>query len=520
MSWQDWLMLATIAALSLLGLAYYTIKKLYRHFEDRNIPYIKPKFLLGSDPDGVLFRLHVCDSWDNIYKKLEGKPIGGFFQTVLPFLMVRDPEYIHQVLISSFDHFFDRNFLIDEEVNPLDAHLFLLRGNKWRYLRNKLSPIFSSGKLRWMFDEMDHCGDIFLECIDKLADGKDRDILDELARYATDVIESCAFGLEGDSIKNPNSKMRQVGRDLFDTSKFNLSQFFFLLRFSIPRLLIWLKVPSVPSHAKNFFCTTMSDVLEYRRKTGFQRKDFVQLLLQLKDKEIVEINSNYDVGDEKGKHEETVTEKIEITDLLLVAQSFVFFVAGFETTSRTLHFLIHQLAEHQEFQKRARKEVLDIKAKHGRFSYDALKDMKFLNKCIAETLRMYPPVAMLNRECTKDFTFQDGTLIKKGEQIVIPIYSIHRDPRYFPDPLKYNPDRFEVDPQNGTYLPFGDGPRICIGKRFAIVEIKIIMARLLERYWFELSPLNGEKIEIDPWSLIVSSKKGLWVKIHKLTDLK
>lgn len=76
---------------------------------------------------------------------------------------------------------------------------------------------------------------------------------------------------------------------------------------------------------------------------------------------------------------------------------------------------------------------------------------------------MYPPVAMLNRECTKDFTFQDGTFIKKGEQIMIPIFSIHRDPRYFPDPLKYNPDRFEVDPQRGTYLPFGDGPRICIG---------------------------------------------------------
>ncbi|XP_014272612.1 probable cytochrome P450 6a14 [Halyomorpha halys] len=519
MSWQDWLIYTTIAAASLLALAYYKIKKMYRYFEDRNIPYVKPKFPLGSDPDGVLFKIHIGDSLDRIYKQLEGKPIGGYFQAVLPFLLIRDPEYVNQVLISSFDHFFDRNFIIDEETNPLDAHLFLLRGNRWRFLRNKLSPIFSSGKLRWMFDEMDKRGDIFVDCIDKLADGKDRDILDELARYATDVIESCVFGLESDSIQNPNSKMRQMGRELFDTSKFNLSQFSFILRFSVPRLLIWLKVPSIPSHAKNFFCSTMNNVLEHRRKTGFQRKDFVQLLLQLKDKEIVEINSN-DVGNGKGNEEDNVTEKFEITDILLVAQTFVFFVAGFETTSRTLHFLIYQLAEHQEVQERARQEVLKVKAKHGRFSYDALKSMQFLDKCIAETLRMYPPVAMLNRECTKDFTFPDGTSIKKGEQIMIPIYSIHRDPKYFPDPLKYNPDRFEEDPQRGTYLPFGDGPRICIGKRFALVEIKIVMARLLERYRFELSSLNAEKVEIDPWSIIVSSKSGLWVKIHKLDDCK
>lgn len=123
------------------------------------------------------------------------------------------------------------------------------------------------------------------------------------------ISESCVFGLEGDSIKNPDSKMRKMGRELFDTSKFNLSQFFFLLRFSVPRLLIWLKVPSMPSHAKKFFCTTMSNVLEYRRKTGFQRKDFVQLLLQLKDKEIVEINSNH-VDKVKEKDQEIVTEKI------------------------------------------------------------------------------------------------------------------------------------------------------------------------------------------------------------------
>ncbi|XP_066904869.1 probable cytochrome P450 6a14 [Halyomorpha halys] len=517
---MSWLMYIVIAAFSLLALAYYKIKKMFRFYKDRNIPYVEPKFLLGSDPEGVLFRTHIGDSWDKIYKQLEGKPMGGFFQTVLPFLMIRDPEYVNQVLISSFDHFFDRNFLIDEEINPLDAHLFLLRGNRWRFLRNKLSPIFSAGKLRWMFEEMEKCGDVFVECIDKLADGKDRDVLEELARYATDVIGSCAFGFETNSLSDPNSQLRQMGRDLFDSTGFNWTQISFLLRFSVPRLLLWLKLRSIPSSVENFFCSTISSVLETRRKTGLKRRDFVQLLLQLKEKEVVEIDTNDVDQDEQENNQNNEVEKIEITDRLLMAQSFVFFVAGFETTSRTLHFLIYQLAHHPEIQERARQEVLSIKEKHAQFSYDALKHMTFLDNCISETLRMYPPIVMLNRECTKDFSFSDGTSIKKGEQIVIPIYSIQRDPKYFPEPMKYNPDRFTSDPQRGAYLPFGDGPRICIGKRFALVEIKIVMARLLERYSFEPSSLNKEPVELNPWTNILSPKNGLWIKIQKLNDCK
>ncbi|CAH1392177.1 unnamed protein product [Nezara viridula] len=517
---MSWVMYIAIAAFSLLALAYYKIKKMFRYYKDRNIPYVEPTFPLGSEPQGILFRIHIAHSWDKIYKQLEGKPLGGFFQTVLPFLMVRDPEYVHQVLISSFDHFFDRNFEIDEEVNPLDAHLFFLRGNRWRYLRNKLSPIFSGGKLRWMFEEMEKCGDVFAECFDKLADGKDRDVLEELARYATDVIGSCAFGLEGDSLTNPDSKLRQMGKDLFDTTSINWSQISFLLKFSVPRLLLWLKVRSLPSGIEKYFCSTVSNVLEHRRKTGIKRRDFVQLLLQLKEKEVVEIDVN-DLDEEENEiQENNEIEKIEITDRLLMAQSFVFFVGGFETTSRTLHYLIYQLAQHPEIQERARQEVLRIKEKHSQFSYDALKDLKFLDNCISETLRLNPPVSMLNRECTNDFTFPDGTSIEKGEQIVIPIYSIHRDPKYFPEPTKFNPDRFLSDPQRGTYLPFGDGPRICIGKRFALVEIKIVMARLLERYNFEPSSLSKEPIELNPWTNIICPKNGLYVKIQKLNGCK
>ena len=109
--------------------------------------------------------------------------------------MIRNLDFVNEILRTAFDHFTDRNFMIDEKVNPLDGHLFFLRGNKWKYLRNKLNPIFTSSKLKGMHDEIDKCGDNFVECIDKIADGRDFDLKELLARYTTDVIGMESFQL-------------------------------------------------------------------------------------------------------------------------------------------------------------------------------------------------------------------------------------------------------------------------------------------------------------------------------------
>ena len=81
-------------------------------------------------------------------------------------------------------------------------------------------------------------------------------------------------------------------------------------------------------------------------------------------------------------------------------------------------------------------------------------------------MRLYPVIPLIIREGTKDYTLSDGTFIEKGTSIIVPIFTSHRDPQYFPEPLKFNPDRFEDAPIRGSYLPFGEGPRICIGKQF------------------------------------------------------
>ncbi|CAH1395678.1 unnamed protein product [Nezara viridula] len=451
-----------------------------------------------------------------MYKKLENEKYLGFYQAIVPTLMIRDPEYINDILRTSFEHFPDRVFLVDEKTNPLDEHLFFIRGNKWRYLRNKMTPLFSQVKLKWMYEEIEKCVDIFDECVDELSDGKDLDMKELLARCTTDVISSCAYGIEPHCLKNPDSELRKAGRDFFDPDKINM--LITILRFSIPRLLLWFKVKTVSTKINDFFLATTNKILHLRRSTGVVRKDFVQLLLELKEKGTVEIDTTEIEKDETYK--ESPNEKIELTDNLLAAQSFVFFLAGFETTSTTLYFTFYLLAKHPEIQERARKEVLQVKAKYGQFTFDSLKELKFLNNCIAETLRIFPSVPVLNRECMKDYTLPDGTVIEKGLNVLIPTLSLHRDPKYFPDPLEFKPDRFENPPIRGTYLPFGDGPRICIGKRFAEAVMSSLLARSLEKYRFELSPMNKctDNLKLNPKVITSSPLHGLVLRIHKVND--
>nr|XP_024216016.1 cytochrome P450 6a2 isoform X1 [Halyomorpha halys] len=511
---NDWKIDVLIAISTLCILLYYKIKSIYSYFEKRNIKYVKPTFLLGSEPKGALLQLHVSESWDKIYKNLDNEKYIGIYYGVIPFLMIRDPEYVSDVLKKSFEHFPDRNFHVDGETNPLDEHLFFIRGNKWRYLRNKLSPLFTQVKLKWMYEEIENCANIFDECMSELPDEKDVDMKELLARCTTDVIASCAFGVEPQSLKDPNSEFRQIGKDFFDPNKINM--LLTLLRLSIPRILLWLKIKTVTTKIRNFFLNTTQEILHQRRSTGIVRKDFVHLLLELKEKGTVQIDTT-----EVEKHEthvESTKENIELSDTLLAAQSFVFFVAGFETTSTTLYFTFYLLAKHKEIQERARKEVQEVKAKYGQFTFDSLKKLKFLNNCVSEALRLYPSVPILIRECAKDYTLPDGTFIEKGLNILIPNLSLHRDPKYFPEPLEFKPDRFENPPANGTYLPFGDGPRICIGKRFAEAVVTTILARSLDKYEFDLSPMDKREdvIQLNPRIITASPLHGLLLRINKL----
>lgn len=515
MDWYEWKISLLIIAASLIIWAYLRVKSAYSFFEKRGIPYVKPTFLLGSDVRGALGQDNLGISIDRLYKELKEEKYGGVYLGLSPSLLVKDPSYVNWILTSKFEYFPDRTFIVDEKTNPLDAHLFNLKGNKWKYLRSKLSPAFTAGKLKSMYGEMDHCSQGLFEYFDKVADGRDVDLFEPLASLTTDVIGSTAFGIDAEGLKNPDSKFRAMGKKLFDLNLKNTIILF--LRLAAPNLLIALKIRTIDEGVSDYFRSTIKKVFDYRRKNSVVRNDFVQLALQLHEKGFIEVDSGEMDSENSIKYDEKTSEKFEITEDLLAAQSFVFFIGGFETTARTLHHLTYMLSLHREIQETVREEVRAAKKKHGDFTHDAVKDLPFLEKCIQETLRLYPPFAALSRECIRDCVLPDGRKLEKGMQVLIPLFSLHRDPEYFPEPERFNPDRFDVPPAKGTYAPFGDGPRICIGKRFALMEIKMTVAKILDKYIIEKSPLNKYPIDIAP-TMTLSLKPPVYVRLSKISS--
>ncbi|KAF6203169.1 hypothetical protein GE061_003586 [Apolygus lucorum] len=512
--------LVVLAASVFVAYVVYKFIKLSNFFNDLGMPYVKPIWPFGSEVRGLFMRDHITTSLANIYYKLEPHKMGGFYNAMRPAIMIRDPELVDRVYTTDFGHFVDRGAITDPKRHPLEGHLFLLKGAKWRFMRAKLSPIFTSGKLKFMYQEMRKCADSFIAHLEKTVPfGKDIDMKEDSVGFTIQVISSCAFGIESNSIGNPNSELVLYSKRIFSLSTLTIVKI--VTRMIAPWLFDLLRLKQMPKEDEDFIINIVKQTLNHRLTTGYSRNDFMQLLLQLREKGSVEVEEHEKDEDD---HQETKhqmnhsigKEVIEMDDGVLGAQAFVFLIAGFETTSSTIYHLTYLLSQNQDCQEKAREEVNRLLAKHGDYTYEMLRELTYLNYCIDETLRLFPPVPANFRVCTRECTFPDGTTIPKGTAVFIPVYSIHRDPKYFPEPEKFKPERFEQGITKGAYSPFGDGPRICIGKRFAQVEIKLAMAMLLKTFRFCPGSTEKGKITFKPRSFLLSVEGGLPMKMEKI----
>ena len=170
-----------------------------------------------------------------------------------------------------------------------------------------------------------------------------------------------------------------------------------------------------------------------------------------------------------------------------MAQAMVFFLAGYETTASTLSFCLYELALNQDIQERLYREIQQAKTEDPSLSYATLSKCEYLDAVLSETLRKYPPALLLNREASDRYHIPEaGLWLEKGQSVNIPVYAIHHMEQFFPNPHRYDPDRFMPENRDKivpySYLPFGGGPRNCIGMRFALTEAKMGLARLVDQF--------------------------------------
>ncbi|XP_029344137.1 probable cytochrome P450 6a13 isoform X1 [Acyrthosiphon pisum] len=441
----------------IVTIAYYFCVSTFKKWEQLNVPYIKPIPLFGNLLNVALGKDHPLDFYNKIYHKFAAHKYAGVFQMRTPYLMVRDPEIINDMLIKDFSSFPDRGIYSDFVAEPLTNNLLLMENPQWKIIRNKLTPAFTAGKLKTMYDQIKECGDELMKNIDIDLNrtSNEIEVKDIMGKYSTDVIGTCAFGLKLNAINDDESPFRKYGKLIFKPSLRVLMRELCVM--ITPALLKVVRLKKFPTAATDFFHAAFNETMTYRLENNIVRNDFVHYLMQARNDLVL----NTDLP----KHEKFAESQI-------VANAFVLFAAGFETVSSAISYCLYELALNKSIQDRVRKEIqLQLSKNNGQINHELLIDLNYLDMVIAETLRKYPPLVALFRKASQTYRVPNSSLIiEKGQKIIIPIYAIHYDNKYYSDPEKFIPERFSAEEKakrpSGVYLPFGDGPRICIGNFF------------------------------------------------------
>ncbi|XP_059478275.1 probable cytochrome P450 6a14 isoform X2 [Neocloeon triangulifer] len=507
-----------------VALAAVTLYLIYRHFtehfdywEKKGVVFVKPWPVLGSMKEVLMVREHLAEFFERLY--IENKPhtYFGYFMGKKPGLVITEPEMIKHVLIKDFSHFVDHGFDIHEEADPMQAkNLFFLEGQRWRNMRAKLVPTFTSGKMKGMLPLMLDVAKEFESKLEVLAKETEEFELRRLfACFFTDIVGTCIFGIQCNSIKDPDVEFRRVSRRLIELDLKGAMKA--MVTFFVPELAFKLKLGLIDKEATNFFRKLVKDVMDMRKASGSSRKDFMQLLIELKEKGQV-ATDEADLHEIKGEVTSSDTN-IKLTHDDLTAQATVFFLAGFDTSSSVSSYACMELALNPDVQKKLQDHIDEVLEKHqGKVTYEALKEMKYLECVLNETMRIHPVVANHIRKCNTKYTLPGTDLeIDPGVLINVPVSALNKDPKYFPNPLKFDPDRFldeqVVQQTQFIFTPFGIGPRQCIGNRFAKLQSKLGLVTILRKFTLNLGSKTQLPLKLDKRQFIAAVQGGCWVTL-------
>ncbi|XP_017791301.1 PREDICTED: probable cytochrome P450 6a14 [Habropoda laboriosa] len=484
----------------LLLLFYYYMVRPYEVWKKIGLPGPTPSLIFGNFYPVLIGKTSIGDQMTKFYKQFKHLPIFGLYIRGHHVLAVNDPNVIKTVLIKDFSKFADRGIALNEVAEPLSQHLFALEPKRWRPLRTRLTPLFTSGKIKDMLALILESSKTLEKYLETLVEKETSvEVREIAAKFTTDVIGSCAFGIDMNAISNEQCQFREIGREFFGPGwKQGLR---LRMREAFPRLYTLLGYLLPEDQMTTFFTKVVMDMIEYRKENNVVRPDFINTLMDIQ------------------AHPEKIN--IELTKHLLVAQAFVFFVAGFETSASTISNALYELAQNQDTQDKLRNEIREhYKRNEGEWKYENIKDMPCLDAVFKETLRKYPPVTVIMRKNSEPYTFEDVNItIPKNTRIFIPVYGIHRDPEIYPNPDVFDIDRFKEDavatrhPMH--YLPFGDGPRNCIGARFAIFQTKIGLIKILRNYKLDVCEQTQIPFINEPRTFTLAPKHGLILKITK-----
>ncbi|XP_058462578.1 probable cytochrome P450 9f2 isoform X2 [Malaya genurostris] len=453
-------------------------------------------------------------------------------------MMIRNVDAVKQIGVKDFDHFSDHTpIFTSPDVEDVGGEslfgnsLFALRGQKWRDMRATLSPAFTGMKMRHMFELVSKCAESTSEFfLSEAKTGKklEYEMKEIFSRFCNDVIASVAFGIQVDSFRDRENNFYVNGKELLNFRSIK----------TVLRILLFRVVPAIPKMFKMdiasskltaYFRDMIIENIKHRDDHGIVRNDMIQMLMQVRKgtlkHQVLEEKDTKDAGFATVE-ESSIGRSLhnrKWTDNELVSQCFLFFLAGFDSISTVLTFACYELLVNSDVQQKLYEEIVATDESLGGkdLTYDVLQKMQYMDMVVSETLRMWPPAPFTDRFCVKNYVYDDGTgtriKMDKGQTLWFPITAFHHDSKYFPNPYKFDPDRFSEENRDqiipNTYLPFGIGPRNCIGSRFALMEVKAVLYSLLRKFTFERTEKSKIPVRLSESIIVMQTKDGVWLEL-------
>lgn len=411
-------------------------------------------------------------------------------------VVVIDPDDIQMVLSSQ--SLITKSISYNDLIPWLGTGLLISTGKLWQTRRKAITPTFHFKILDEFVPIFNKCSRVLVDCFkDKVGKGPFH-LTEHMSNCALDAIAETAMGTELKAQTNPHSEyptsifkmttslMEKIGNPLLGFEPwYTLSgrrkeeSDLLKILFSLPREVIRSKKYS---KATQNGITTSDEALGIKKKTAF-----LELLLEMKQNNAPAFQTDSDVQDEV----------------------ITFMFEGHDTTTMSLTFTTWLLGIHQDVQEQLYQEVSSILEGKEEPSMEDYNEMLYLDRVIKESLRLYPSVPIIARKAIEDVLLPSGILVPKGTEMTMVIYALHRREDLFPDPEKFNPDRF-LEPQKHpfSYIPFSAGPRNCIGQKFAMLDMKVIISNLVLNY-----KIQSEKDLRPSPEMLLRCEKGPYITV-------
>ncbi|KAH3820532.1 hypothetical protein DPMN_122276 [Dreissena polymorpha] len=470
--------------------------------------------LFGCLPEAMKMGVLSHDIWSiRKYGRVFGTYLGN-----LPNLVVADPKLIREIFVCQF-HKFPQRMQALYISEWWDNCVVMAKGDHWRYMRSIITPAFNSVALRNMHTRTETCLEKLTTFLTEKVNGRvefEFDMRTLFGALTLDILCYTSFGQETNNLKNENNEFSRHAKILstlnIETNALNGLPM--ILPFTKP-VFRFLRLDYVNTESLNYIKKVIEDMISFRSCQNGMHKDTLQNLVNATgsfddQQQIDDGNTNLISNPFKTrKHQGLNQDEI-------IANAIVVLMAGYDTTATTLTWMAYLLATNMDVQLKLVKSI-DEHADISGTDYDSVMKLDYLDWFLSETLRLYPAANRTGRDTDID-TEVCGLKVRRGLSITVPIYAIHRMPEYWSEPEKCIPERFSPENMEKiipfTYLPFGVGPRACLGIKMAKMLCKVIMVKVLQMYTFHVC----SKTEINPvleTSLLTKPKNGLWLTLRK-----